>query len=169
MRLARPWQAPPDAGPEDEARTADGIYGLIVSAAVMATAHLPTAGRLAVAVLVTLVVYWAAERYATIVAGRLVAGRKRSRAALRRAEFAEGWGIVTTSFLPLVVLVAVDLLGADVWGAVIAALVCTTALLFLAGLRIGADGGFTVVQRVLSGCAAGAFGLVLIVLKVALH
>jgi hypothetical protein len=153
---------------EDERRTADAIYGLIVGAAVMAASHATSSGRLAVAVLVTLMVYWAAERYAAVMAGRIVAGHKRSRKALRH-ELTDGWELVTASFLPILVLVAVDLLGAEVSTAVLAALLCTTALLVLAGLQIGADGRLSRVERIKSGAVAGTFGVVLIALEMALH
>jgi hypothetical protein len=168
MKSPVPWRVPPDGVAEDEERTASGIYGLIVSAGVMAAAHEPTSGQLAVAVLVTLVVYWAAERYATIIAGRIVAGRKRTAAEMRR-ELSRGWGLVTASFLPLAVLVTVDLFGGDLRDAVLTALIFSTVLLVLASLRMGVDGRLTVVERLASACAAGVLGVVLIALKVSLH
>jgi hypothetical protein len=155
-------------GLEDERRMAEAIYGVIVSAAVMAASHPLGSGRLAIAVLVTLFVYWAAERYAAVMAGRIVAGHKRSRATVRQ-ELTHGWELVTASFLPILVLLAVDLLGADLTTSVLAGLICSTLLLFLAGLQIGADGRLSGMARVGSGIAASAFGLVMIALKVALH
>jgi hypothetical protein len=154
----------------EERRTANAIYGVIVSASVMAASHAPmTTGRLAVAVLVTLLVYWAAERYAAVMAGRIASGGAESgRTALRR-ELTDGWELVTASFLPILVLVAADLLGADLWGSVIAGLVCSTVLLFLAGLEIGAEGRLRPVERWTSAAVSGTFGLVLIALKMSLH
>jgi hypothetical protein len=52
---------------------------------------------------------------------------------------------------------------------VIAALVCSTLLLFLAGLQIGAEGRLQPVGRWVSATVAGMFGLVLIALKMSLH
>ncbi len=49
---------------------AAGIYGLILCAAVMAAAGTDTIAHVAVSLLVTLVVYWLAERYAEILAER---------------------------------------------------------------------------------------------------
>jgi len=46
----------------EETRIANGIYGVIISTAVMAAEGGQSVGRLTVAVLVTLLVYWAAER-----------------------------------------------------------------------------------------------------------
>jgi len=68
---------------KDEARTANGIYGVIVGTAVMAADNGSTVGRLAVAVLVTLLVYWAAERYANLPARRIALTRGLTRAELR--------------------------------------------------------------------------------------
>ncbi len=55
----------------DEESTASGIYGVIVGAAVMAASHADRVVAVAVAVLVTLVIYWTAERYARLVAARI--------------------------------------------------------------------------------------------------
>jgi hypothetical protein len=169
-RLGLPWlgRSRADSALQDERRVADSIYGLIVGAAVMAASHAPNSGRLAIAVLVTLLIYWSAERYAAIVAGRIAAGRRRSPGTLRR-ELTDGWGLLTSSFIPLVVLVAFDLFGAEPRTAVLAALVCTTVLLCLAGLQIGADARLSPHERVAATAAAGSLGLVLIALKVALH
>jgi hypothetical protein len=76
---------------------------------------------------------------------------------------------VTASFLPLVVLVVADLLGADMTAAVISALVGSTGLLFLAGWRMGADGQLSRAERLVSASAASLFGVALIALKVVLH
>ena len=70
---------------DTEEGTAAGIYGIIVSAAVMAASHLPSAAATVVAVLGTLVIYWAAERYARVIAERIHEGRRPSLRRLRRA------------------------------------------------------------------------------------
>jgi hypothetical protein len=57
--------------------TAAGIYGVIVSSAVMSASHADSAGKVIGAVLVTLMVYWGAERYARIVAERTPRGPRR--------------------------------------------------------------------------------------------
>ena len=86
---------------DDEESTADGIYGVIVSAAVMAASHAETAVALAAAVLITLAIYWGAERYARLVAERIHNGHRPNRAQVRR-QLTSGWEIVTASALPLV-------------------------------------------------------------------
>src|SRR5450755_2588556 len=57
-------------------RRAAGIYGTIITAAVLAAAgdHVPTLA-LAVSIVVTLVVYWLAEEYAELLGEQLEGGR----------------------------------------------------------------------------------------------
>src|SRR5690242_13154232 len=93
--------ARPSAGPDEES-TAGAIYGVIVSAAVMATSHASTSIAVDVAVLVTLVIYWSAERYARLVAERIHDGRRPTWWEVRR-QLTKGWELVSASALPLVV------------------------------------------------------------------
>ena len=153
---------------KEEARTANGIYGLIVGSAVMAAAQGDAVGRLAIAVLVTLLIYWLAERYAHVMARRIILGRRLTRPELRM-ELSHGWELVTASYLPLIVLVSTHLLGAGLTGSVLSALVCSTALLCLSGWRVGGEAQLELSRRLLSACFAGAFGVVMIVLKSLLH
>lgn len=151
-----------------EEGTAAGIYGIIVGAAVMAAAHVGTAAAVIVAVLVTLLIYWGAERYARIVARRIHDGRRLDRQELR-SELATGWAMVSASFLPLAVLVVARLLGAGLSVAILVALACSTVLLGIAGWEIGRDGKLTQRERLVSAATAAAFGGVIIVLKMLLH
>ena len=151
-----------------EESTAAGIYGVIVSSAVMAASHADTAVRLTAAVLVTLVIYWSAERYARLVAERIHEGHRPSWRHVRK-QLTTGWEFVTASALPLVVLAVVRLAGADLDVAVISALACGTLLLGLAGWEIGRQGHLTRIERLVSAAVASAFGVALIFLKTALH
>jgi hypothetical protein len=151
-----------------EMRTANSIYGVIVSSAVMASAHAESVRRLAVAVLVTLLVYWAAERYAHIMAGRIVLGPDvRWRDIPGRLR--EGWELVTASFAPLVVLLIAGAFGAAYSTAVFAALASGTVLLGLDGWRVGRDAELHPLQRLATAMGAAAFGVVMIALKSLLH
>jgi hypothetical protein len=152
----------------EETRTANGIYGVIVSTAVMASETGDSVGGLAVAVLVTLLVYWAAERYAHVMARRIGLRRKQTHGELLR-ELSDGWELVTASFLPLLVLLGTHRLGADLSGSILSALVCSTVLLGLIGWRVGREAQLSLVQRLLSAALAGAFGVVMIALKTFLH
>ncbi len=151
-----------------EEGTAAGIYGVIVSAAVMAASHADSAAAVTVAVLVTLVIYWGAERYSRLVAERIHEGHRPNWRQVR-LQLTAGWEIVTASALPLAVLMILRLLGVDLDLAVIWALACSTLLLCLAGWEIGRHGQLTGFERLASAAVAGAFGVMLILLKTVLH
>jgi hypothetical protein len=153
---------------DTEEGTAAGIYGIIVSAAVMAASHAPSTAATLVSVLITLIIYWAAERYARIVAERIHEGHRPSRHTVQ-VQLTSGWEMITASTLPLAALVLARLLGAGLQGAVIWALVCSTVLLCVAGWRIGRYGGLTAWEQFASTAVAGLFGIGLIVLKTVLH
>ncbi|MFF5078061.1 hypothetical protein ACFY36_13495 [Actinoplanes sp. NPDC000266] len=153
---------------ENEEATASGIYGLIVGAGVLVAGHAATARAVVAAVIVTLVIYWAAERYARIVAERIHQGHRPTWHTLRK-QLTSGWELVTASVLPLLVLLAVKITGASLISAELASLATTTVLLCMAGWRIGAGGRLTVHERVVSTLVAGMFGAGLVVLKTLLH
>jgi hypothetical protein len=167
---ASPASRPPRPRPSaaDEEATAAGIYGIIVSAGVMAAAHAPSAIATVVAVLVTLTIYWGAERYARIVAERIYQGHRPSRQTILK-QLTSGWELITASFVPLAVLVVIRLFGAPLRTAVIWALVCSTVLLCTAGWRIGRGGALTTAERLVSSGVAAVFGIGLILLKALLH
>jgi hypothetical protein len=148
--------------------TAAGIYGVIVTSAVLVTAHARTAYATDLIVLVTLFVYWAAEKYARLVAERIHVGHRPSWRTVRR-QLASGWEIMSASVVPLVVLLLVRVAGAALSIAILIALICCTLLLCLAGWRMGTGGRLTPGERVVSTLVAGAFGMVMIALKIALH
>jgi hypothetical protein len=164
----RPDLRPTTTQLEDESATADGIYGIIVGSAVMASVHVETALRIAVATVVTLLVYWTAEKYAHIMARRIVHGPRLSWVELRH-ELAHGWRLVTASFTPLAALVGTRLLGASVANAVLVALVTATVLLSAAGWRVGRQADLSAAGRLLSAACAGALGVVMILLKALAH
>jgi small-conductance mechanosensitive channel len=166
QRLRRARRVHP-ARPTEES-TAAGIYGIIVGAAVMAAAHAPTTRALVVAVLVTLAIYWLAERYARLIAERIHEHHRPGWRDVRR-QLTMGWEIVTASLLPLVVLLVVGAFGAKLFVAVLAGLVCSTLLLCVAGWEMGRDGKLTGRERVVAAGAAGMFGVVMILLKALLH
>jgi hypothetical protein len=164
------WQVPKSVHVTRETQegTAAGIYGVIVSSAVMSSSHGETGLAVEITVLVTLVIYWGAERYARIVAERIHEGHRLSRTAVRQ-QLTSGWEMVSASALPLIVLAVMSLLGADVSTAVLGALVCSTVLLCVAGWAMGRGGRLSTRERVVSAAVAGMFGVVFIVLKMQLH
>jgi len=164
------WQVPKSmhVTRDTEEGTAAGIYGIIVSAAVMSAAHGETGLAVEVTVLITLVIYWGAERYARIVAERIHEGHRLSWATVRQ-QLTSGWDMVSASALPLIVLAVLSVLGAEVGTAVLGALVCSTLLLGIAGWAMGRGGRLTTRERIVSACVAGMFGLLFIALKTFLH
>src|SRR5215475_6197447 len=81
-------------------RRAAGIYGAIITAAILDTAggHVSTT-VLVVSVVVTLLVYWIAEEYAEALGEQAAGGRLPSRASIR-AALVSTWPMVTSSFVP---------------------------------------------------------------------
>jgi hypothetical protein len=73
------------------------------------------------------------------------------------------------SFLPLGVLLGSALLGAGVDAAVLAALICATALVFAAGWRVGREASLSLPSRLMSELCSGAFGAATILLKALLQ
>ena len=162
------WRWPLRLRREDEEGTASGIYGTVVSAAVMASSHAESAGTVIVGVAATLLIYWAAERYARLVAQRIHEDRKPTWREFGR-QLGTGWEIVTASALPLLVLAALTVGGADLTSAVLAGLVCSTLLLCVAGCEIGHGTQLSLLERTVLVVIAGAFGGLMIVLKALLH
>ncbi len=151
-----------------ERSTASTLYGIIVSAAVLAASHADTATALAVGVLVTLLIYWSAERYSRLLAQRIHAGHRPAWGQVR-AQLTSDWEFVTASFLPLGTLVILRVLGVDLFWSTLGALICSTLLLCAAGWHAGASGELTTWERVGSAAVTGAFGIGLITLKALLH
>ena len=82
---------------------------------------------------------------------------------------AEGWHLVSASYLPLTVVVGATLVGAEVVTIVLLGLIASTVLLFLAGWNASYRSGLRGARLVLSSLVAGLFGLVMIALKLVLH
>jgi hypothetical protein len=152
----------------DQEATASGIYGVVVSAAVLSASHAEKAYQVTTAVVVTLTIYWGAERYARIVAERIHVGHPPSWTSVRY-QLTHGWEMVTASALPLLTLLIMTVLGAKLSTAVLGALVCSTVLLCVAGWAIGRGGRLSTRERVASTLVAGMFGGLFILLKTFLH
>ena len=164
-------EAAPGSGASGDAMSpararAAGIYGTIVTAAVLATGG----GRVAVvplALLVfgTLVVYWMAELYAEVLGEHVHEGRL-PRGAELRSLVASSWHMVTASYVPLVVLVVSALLGLPVTAASYAALAATVLLLLFHGHSAGVDAGLSGARLLGVTALAGALGILMVVLKI---
>ena len=158
--------APPPAIRRSAARRRSaGIYGTIVASAVLAAggAHLRTAA-LAVMVVVTLLVYWAAEGYAELLGEHAHDGRLPTWAHVR-ASLADIWPMVSASYVPLLALLAARVLGADTTAAATVALVVAVALLLVQGWVGGRASQLHGLPLLAVTLIAGAFGVAMILLK----
>jgi hypothetical protein len=151
--------------PQSQSRQAAAIYGLIVTAAVMASAggQLGTL-PLAFAVVVTLIVYWLAEEYAWLIA-HAHAGERPSWVHIR-SGLSVKWPMVTSSYVPLVVLVIVRLFGASAVAAAFVALGVTVALLGFHGWSAARAAGMRGLALFLMTSLAGALGVLMVALKI---
>ncbi len=146
-------------------RRAAGIYGAIITAAVMtaAGASLPTTA-LAISVLVTLVVYWLAEQYAELLGEPERSGRW-PRWAYARTVFADSWPMVSASFVPIVALVVARVAGASAPNAASVGVIVAIALLTFHGWSAGRAAQLRGWQLAVTTAIAGGLGLVMVVLK----
>jgi hypothetical protein len=147
-----------------QTRRAEGIYGLIVAASVLATAggHLRPV-PLAVAIFVTLLVYWLAEEYAEL-GEHASAGHLPTWPHIRTALAAK-WPMVSASYVPVLALLGARLFGASPTAAAYTGLVVTLLLLMIYGWAAGRASGLRGVALLLMTAAAGALGALMILLK----
>jgi hypothetical protein len=146
-------------------RRAAGIYGTVITAAIIDTAggHVSTA-QLVVSVFVTLVVYWAAEQYAQLLGEHTQGGRLPSWAQVR-ASLTGTWPMVAASYLPLLALVLARLAGATDSGAAWAGLIAALVLLIYHGWSAGRAASLRGKSLLAATLMAGGLGVVMILLK----
>jgi hypothetical protein len=142
-----------------------GIYGTIVTAAILSSAgDRLSVPDLVVSIVVTLSVYCVAEEYAEILGEQLASGHLPTWPYVR-AALAATWPMVTASFVPLLFLVAAWLLGAAGPAAANAGLGAAVVELMLYGWSAGGAASLRGKQRCAVTSAAAALGLAMIVLK----
>jgi hypothetical protein len=146
-------------------RRAAGIYGAIVTAAILDTAggHASTVA-LVISVVVTLLVYWVAEEYAEILGEQVEGGRLPSRAYIKGA-LAATWPMVSASFLPLVALVLARLAGASDLAAANVGLAAAVILLTVHGWLAGRAARLRGRRPFFATSIAAGLGIVMILLK----
>jgi hypothetical protein len=146
-------------------RRAAGIYGTIITAAVLAAigARLPIL-PLVVSILVTLLVYWVAEEYAELL-GEQVTGGHLPTWAYIRAALAHTWPMVSASYLPLLALVLARLAGASASTAANYGLAAAILLLTFHGWSAGRASRLRGWQLAGVTAIAAALGLVMVLLK----
>ena len=164
---ARPLLAPDTDGTRRRARQiAGGIYGTIVTAAILATVgtELPAVDQ-AVAVLITLIVYWIAHDYADLL-GSHIAGAEQPGWRDIRDALTASWTMVSASFLPLVVLLAATVAGASDNNADSAGLAAAALALVLYALAAGRAASLGRRPQIVIAASAAGLGLAMIGLKV---
>jgi hypothetical protein len=145
------------------------LYGLIVSGAVLATASDDyRLVRVAVLLVVTLGIYWAAETYVHWIAARTHLQRDLT-SDERWKTLRDGWPLMTACATPLLCLGIEAILGFETAVALDVTLAINGVLLFLVGWQMGKAGGMRGLRLVLSAVAAGLLGLSLIALKALMH
>jgi len=146
-------------------RRAAGIYGAIITAAILDTAggHVSTAA-LVVSVVVTLLVYWVAEEYAEVLGEQAGGGRLPSRASIQGA-LVSTWPMVTASYLPLLAVVLAAVAGASKLVAANLGLVVAVVLLTVHGWLAGRAAQLRGWKLLVAASVAAVLGLVMILLK----
>jgi hypothetical protein len=146
-------------------RRAAGIYGAIITAAILDTAggKLPT-DVLVVGVVATLVVYWLAEQYAEVL-GEQTAGGAVPTWDYIREQLAATWPMVSASFLPLLALVLARVAGASALAAANVGLVVIVVFLTVYAWAAGRSGGLHGRQLLFATLIALGLGLAMIGLK----
>ena len=150
------------------ASATDGIYGLILALSVIAVSWYygrPDAGRMALSVLVTAVVFWLAHIYAFVLGRDMSQAQRLTRAEVLRAA-RENWALVEV-VIPL--LLVLGLGGIDVIGNT-AAIVAATVI---AAVELAAAGGYAAARHgagagaVIASAAGGlTLGVIVVLLKV---
>ena len=146
----------------------EAVYGLILAAAVMVVSWdsgTSDAGRIAVVVLVTAVVFWLAHVYAELLGTGVSQERRLIRADVAQA-LRDRWALVEV-VIPLVLVLALGAIGAIPDGTALAA---ATAI---APIELAAAGGYAAIRdgagprgTIASAAIALALGLVVVLLKV---
>jgi hypothetical protein len=146
-------------------RRAAGIYGAIITAAILAAVggHLRTAA-VVVSVVVTLLVYWLAEEYAELLGEQIAGGRLPTRAYIREA-LAATWPMVSASYLPLLALLLARAAGAAAGEAANVGLVAAVVLLTAHGWWAARSAQLHGRPLLLATSVAAALGLAMIALK----
>ena len=146
-------------------RRAAGIYGAIVTAAILDVAggKLPTEA-LVVAVVATLLVYWLAEEYAELLAEQVEGGVVPSWAYIRD-ELTATWPMVSAAFLPMLVLLLARVAGESALVAANVGLVTVVVLLIVHAWIAGRSAQLRGRRLLFATSIAAGLGLAMILLK----
>jgi hypothetical protein len=143
--------------------------GTVVCAATIAygAGHLETTVELSIAIFGTVLIYWLAHLHARTL-GLSVTHGHHPRVALRLAAL-ETWPLAGASVVPIFILFVAEIAGASLATAAWIALLCTIALLTAYSYLAGAHSGLGTWGRVASAMVGAGIGILVALLKVALH
>jgi hypothetical protein len=145
-----------------------GIFGTIVGGSVMVAGDFDTPiPDVALAVVVTLIIYWLAERWSMLLGSQL-RGTPLTRHRVFEV-FRLGWPMVQAAYFPLLVLVLAAIFGASNDLAVNLALLASILLLVVLGVVAGRHAQLSRWASAWSGLFTGLLGMALILLKALLH
>ena len=146
-------------------RRAAGIYGAIITAAILDTAggHVSTT-VLVISVVVTLLVYWIAEEYAEVLGEHTAGGRLPGRAYIK-GSLVSTWPMVSASYAPLLAVVLATVAGASALTAANVGLVVAIVLLTIHGWLAGRAARLQGWKLAGVTSIAAGLGLVMILLK----
>ena len=163
--MAADGELPAPAAKTSKRRRAAGIYGAIITAAILDAAggNIPT-DALVVAVVGTLVVYWLGEEYADLL-GEQVEGGKVPTWAHIREELASTWPMVSASYLPLLALVLARVAGASALTAANIGLVAAALLLTFHAWAAGRSAQLHGRRLLVATSFAAGLGMAMILLK----
>lgn len=143
--------------------------GTVVCAAAIAygAGHIDSTAQLCLAILGTVLVYWLAHLHAATLGASVTHGHHPWVAF--RVAVSETWLIAGVSVLPIAVLLAAEIAGADLRTAAWIALAATVVLLAVYSYLAGVRSGLGTAGRIWSAAAGAGIGLLVALLKVALH
>ena len=124
--------------------------------------------RVAIVLLCTLGIYWAAETFVHWTAARTVLQRDLTREEQRDVVL-DGWPLVAASAVPLVLLFIEALLRVETPAALKIALVANVGMLLVVGYQMGRTGGLRGIRLLGAAGLVGLLGVAMITLKTLLH
>ena len=173
---AKPWQTAPKLAQAHQKPTSGRLPRAVVDAERQVSRHNCDSGRnrcwrhqlnsaqLASTVVVTLIVYWLAERYAELLGSHTHNGRLPSAGHIW-SSLAETCPMVTASFLPVASIGVAVLFGASSSDAAQAALIVSVVRLIMHGYTVGRAAGLRGKRLVVVTVIAGLLGVAMVILK----
>lgn len=145
------------------------LTGTVVCAAAIAysAGHVESTTQLCIAIFGTVIVYWLAHLHARTLGFSVTHGHH-PLVSLRLAVL-ETWPIAGASVLPILILLVADVAGTTLRTAAWTALIATIALLTTYSYLAGVRSGLSTWGRVGSAAVGAGIGILVALLKVALH